>query len=89
MSSIACSPVKQKLDKDNKDTHQHDHPHQDEAPTEHGEAVGLWLTVLVKGEITIFAPWKVSMDNVYWYFVFFRFSNRVRNVSASFTILRL
>ena len=48
-SSIACSPVKQELDKDNKDTDQHDHAHQDEAPTEHGETVGLWLTVLVEG----------------------------------------
>ena len=44
---LAPAPVHQELDKDHEDADEHGEPHQDEAPAEHGEAVGLGLHLLV------------------------------------------
>ena len=48
---LAPAPVHQELDKDHEDADEHGEPHQDEAPAEHGEAVGLGLHLLVQSEL--------------------------------------
>ena len=48
---LAPAPVHQKLNQDHEDADEHSEPHQDEAPAEHGEAVGLWLHLLVQSEL--------------------------------------
>ena len=48
---LAPAPVHQQLDQDHEHADEHGEPHQDEAPAEHGEAVGLRLRLLGNSEL--------------------------------------
>ena len=47
---LAPAPVHQQLDQDHEHADEHGEPHQDQAPAEHGEAVGLRLMLHLLGE---------------------------------------
>ena len=55
-SGRSPAPVHKELDEDDEDTDQHAQPHQDEAPAEDWEAVGLPVSLLAGGHLGHLRP---------------------------------